>query len=228
MSFPVVSPITTHNHETGYTHPAGATEWRRGAAPRVTLRRKVRPRASRLLARAHRGAVIFFLFTRRRIAVVVATSNPDVARAETRGIPIDRRRSIGIRRPRVDDRGRYRSIVNDDDARAVDAEKHAVVFHSNVARDRASRRAGRGRWMMRAGSAPPIAIDDDGLVDPSSSVARRPSSSSFARRDGSIATCDGCARSVVRVERSRDAGPIRPVGRVGRDTRVEGRVSVVC
>ena len=143
MSFPVVSPITTHNHETGYTHPAGATEWRRGAAPRVTLRRKVRPRASRLLARAHRGAVIFFLSSRR------------LARwSSRRRTPASR--AIGRRHARNPDRS-TRSIGVDDRASttADDADrsgttttrerwmrrKRAVVFHSNASRGRATRRA---------------------------------------------------------------------------------------
>jgi len=93
--------------------------------------------------------------------VVVATSNPGVARdrasrrAESRSIDaIDRRR-----RPRVDDRGRRRSIGDDDDARTVNAEKtRGGVSLERVARTRVASRA-VGRWMIQAGSAPPIAID---------------------------------------------------------------------
>jgi hypothetical protein len=143
MSFPVVSPITTHNHETGYTHPAGATAWRRGATPRVTLRRKVRARASRLLARAHRGAGIFF--------------SPRVAsRVGRRDVVVRASRAIDRRRARNPDRS-ARSIAVDDRASTtaddVDRSwttttrerwmrrKRAVVFHSVASRDRASRRA---------------------------------------------------------------------------------------
>ena len=98
-----------------------------------------------------------------------------------------------------------------------------------------ARRVARGRSMDDAGGIRAADRDRwmDGSVDRSSSVARRRRDRSIDRSMARVTTtgdgrCDGCARAFVRVERSRDAGPIRPVGRVGRGTSVEGRLSVVC
>jgi hypothetical protein len=86
--------------------------------------------------------------------------------------------------------------------------------------------------MIRVGSAPPIAID--GMMN--GSIRHHPSPVVVAidrSIDRSIARMAvrrmrAFVRSFVRVGRSRDAGRIRPVGRVGRGRGVEGRLSVVC
>lgn len=134
-----------------------------GAGPpraRVTLRRKVRPRvSSRLVARAPRGAGTFFLSRASRRAVVVeGTTRRARARPAPR-IPIDRR-SIGVDDDdrvfaRADDDG---TDVNDDDP-WMRKKTRVVVCLGRRARACVASRAG-GRWMMWAGSAPPIAIDD--------------------------------------------------------------------